>query len=138
VGIDPTTQVVNGLISVAAQLAAPQAIGFISIAFQGPEERAQPSGAPRPLADNAVAYVDQGPYYTDGRNPGEISVTVTLIHPDGSSMWAIETNSSEEKAPAKPGTPLPLTADQVVTLLDDPAWAPVIAAADSLGARPLT
>jgi hypothetical protein len=126
----PEVNTVNGLLSVTAQLSIPQGIGSIAVDIFGVHDFKTPVGAPHQLADNTVVYL-QSQHQADASDPGKRTLSVTLVRPDGSSLWAFETNSRSEKDPAKPGTPLPLTDTQVITLLDSPTWDDAVVAANA-------
>jgi hypothetical protein len=118
-------------IMVDAQLSVRTDVGFLSIVFSGPEDDVAQPGTPRRLPDRSVVYITNGSASSDGSHPDRITLQVTVIRPDGSGLYAIETNSLTEKSAAAPGAPLLLSPDQLITLLDSSAWDSAIAAADA-------
>lgn len=122
---------VAGKTTVSAQITAGNDVGFIAIVVSAPGAARPGRGAPQLLADGSVAYVSEGPGTSDGRHADKTELTVTLVRADGTSLTALETNSSSEKSAATPDAPLLLSAKQVLAVLDNPAWDAAAAAASA-------
>ena len=119
-------------ILVDAQLFAHNNVGYIGIVISGPGSSVAPPGMPQVLRDGSVVYVSKEAGSSDGLHDDRIDLSVTLVRTDGTSLAAIETNSSNEKSAAVYGAPLLLAPDQVTTMLDSPAWDAATAAAEAL------
>jgi hypothetical protein len=130
--VAPTNAIPLGDIVVSAQLSSQSNIGSIGIVISGRQGVVSGPGIPQAIGDGSTVYVSQIPASTDGRQADRMTLEVTLVRPDGSSLSAIETNSPNDKSAAAPGAPLLLTADQVSTLLDSSVWDAAIAAAEAL------
>ncbi|MEY9859316.1 hypothetical protein ABH935_004944 [Catenulispora sp. GAS73] len=128
----PANMMPLGMIMVSARLSTQQNIGSIAIIVSGHQGTASGLGTPQAVGGGSTVYVNQAPGGTDGPQPDHLTLDVTLVRADGSSLTAIETNSPNDKSPAAPGAPLLLTSDQVTTLLDSSVWDAAIAAAKAL------
>jgi len=130
----PTSIVTAGVISVSAQLTVADQVGFISIdAYGARDAKSVPKlGTPLVRGDGSVAYVSKEAGSSDGRDNDRIDLDVTLVRADGSSLFVLETNAANDKSAAATGATLLLSPDQVLAMIDSPAWDAALAAADML------
>jgi len=121
---------VDNVDRVSAKLKVGTDISSIAVSVFGNQSATEISGKMTKLSDGSTAWVDSGPEYTDGRNPGEVYISVTIVRPDGTSVSAVETNAPAEKAAATAKAPA-FNAEQLIKLLDNSAWDAAVAAANS-------
>jgi hypothetical protein len=126
--------------SVSAQLAISDQVGSISIdAYGAQDSKSVPKlGKPEARGDGSVVYVSQESGSSDGRHSDRIDLDVTLVRTDGSSLFVVETNAANAKSAAPTGATLLLSPDQVLAMVDSPAWDAALAAADTLPFSPET
>lgn len=130
--LTPTNLMPMSSLVVSARFSAQHDIGSISIVISGSRDFVSLQGVPETRGDGSLVYVSQLPANSSGPQDNRITLAVTLVRTDGSTLSAIETNSADEKSAAAPGAPLLLTADQVTTLLDSPVWDDAVAAAEAM------